>query len=207
MARTRHRPKPQSLAEKRQEATALEVLAAFMLLDADDDDDEDLALSMAVLAHQARLNARGGKYGRRGSYNMYDKCKDFFEMILFRSSDRIFKGWLRYVWFFHDVYILIIQLSNSMERDTFWHIHDLICTDPIFQPKEHGRKQMPVCYQLAAFLIYAGDETAVHTASVLAIAEGSVFKYQERSQHALRRLKPSWIKFPEPGILVKIQRK
>jgi hypothetical protein len=87
-----------------------------------------------------------------------------------------------------------------MDRESFWRIHDQIEYDSIFLSR--GRKpQHPVHFQLATFFIRAGAETSLKSASLIAIAEGSVYNHCRCVQRAIRRLMPEWISFPIAGDL------
>jgi len=79
------------------------------------------------------------------------------------------------------------ELNCSMSRKPFWYIHDLIKRDPIFQ-STGTRPQRPVKYQLATFLCRVGSESAVKTAWVMSIAEGTVYLYSRRVCQAVRRI-------------------
>nr|AGC14732.1 hypothetical protein [Lentinula edodes] len=82
-----------------------------------------------------------------------------------------------------------------MGRDAFWHLHDLIAADAAFQSTAN-RPQRPVRYQLATFLCRVGAETAVKTASVMAVAEGSVYNYVQCVIGAIRRLRSDYLPWP-----------
>jgi hypothetical protein len=82
-----------------------------------------------------------------------------------------------------------------MDRDTFWHVHNLIHDDPRFLSTGR-RPQRPVKYQLAVFLCRAGAESAIKTASVMSIAEGSVYKYTTRVTNALRAIRDDHLAWP-----------
>lgn len=81
-----------------------------------------------------------------------------------------------------------------MDRESFWHIHDLIVDDLIFFSK--GKPQRSPKYQLATFLCRVGSETAVKTAAIIAIAEGTVYKYSERVCKALHNIRADHLAFP-----------
>ncbi|KAG2737297.1 hypothetical protein P692DRAFT_201733446 [Suillus brevipes Sb2] len=86
-----------------------------------------------------------------------------------------------------------------MDRMTFGHLHDLISDDPTFYPyTSGGRPQHPIKYQLATFLCRVGAENALKTASVVAIAEGTVYLYTERVCMAFRRLRSRFLTWPGP---------
>ena len=84
---------------------------------------------------------------------------------------------------------------HRVDRETFWHLHGLIADDPIFVSR--GKKpQRPVKYQLAAFLCRAGMESGVKSASVIAIAEGSVYNYVQRVCRAFRNIQDDHLAWP-----------
>ncbi|KAG2365342.1 hypothetical protein BDR07DRAFT_1449849 [Suillus spraguei] len=86
-----------------------------------------------------------------------------------------------------------------MDRTTFWHLHDLISDDPTFYPSASGgRPQRPITYQLATFLCRVGAENALKTASIMAIAEGTVYLYTERVCMAFHRLRSRFLAWPGP---------
>ena len=77
----------------------LQLLAVFLLTDADDDEEESDALAFAQLVialKQQTLVGGGGRYGVRGAYKE-PKSKDFFDLLLYQFSERWFKAWLRYI--------------------------------------------------------------------------------------------------------------
>lgn len=71
-----------------------------------------------------------------------------------------------------------------MDRQSFWHLHDLIKHDAVFISTGR-RPQRPVKYQLATFLCRVGSDSAVKTAAVISIAEGSVYQYMDQVCKAL----------------------
>lgn len=73
---------------------------------------------------------------------------------------------------------------HRMTAQSFWHLHDLICDDPIFISTGR-RPQRSVKYQLATFLCQMGAEAGVKTAGVMSITEGSVFVYTRRVCRAI----------------------
>lgn len=86
-------------------------------------------------------------------------------------------------------------LGLRMDRDSFWHLHDLISEDPIFVST--GKKpQRPPSYQLAAFLARMGALGNIKTAGFCAIAEGTVRLYCFRVVHAVRKLRPLFLAWP-----------
>ncbi|EJF58572.1 hypothetical protein DICSQDRAFT_66655 [Dichomitus squalens LYAD-421 SS1] len=83
-----------------------------------------------------------------------------------------------------------------MDRDAFWHLHDLVKDDPVFVSA--GKKpQRPSWLQLAVFLCHMGNESAVKTASFASVSEGAVFLYTERVCTALRNIRNQHIYWPE----------
>lgn len=90
---------------------------------------------------------------------------------------------------------MIIKVSRRMSRETFWHLHDLIQVDPIFQ-SSGKRPQRPVKYQLAAFLCRMGAETVIKTAGIMAIAEGTVYLYCARVTRAFCHLRDNFLAWP-----------
>ncbi|KZS94893.1 hypothetical protein SISNIDRAFT_473838 [Sistotremastrum niveocremeum HHB9708] len=82
-----------------------------------------------------------------------------------------------------------------MSKISFWHLVESIKDDPVFQSK--GKKpQRPAWYQLATFLVKWGEHGGVKTATVLSIAEGTVYLYQRRVTLAFRRIKHLHIWWP-----------
>jgi hypothetical protein len=105
----RQRQPPQrTLASKHNEADLLELLAVINLADADDENDEDFSLWLLHIAGQIRIDADGHRSGRRGRYHKYNKMPDFFDMILFRSSSRVFKAWMRCVKLLFHIFKVLI---------------------------------------------------------------------------------------------------
>jgi hypothetical protein len=90
MARSgRHRRQTKSAISE------LEAFAAFLLATAEDDDEELIAICTATFALEQRRAWRFNKrYGRRGPYNR-PKSEDFFRILLYESTNRIFKAWFR----------------------------------------------------------------------------------------------------------------
>jgi len=82
-----------------------------------------------------------------------------------------------------------------MTRDAFWHLHDCICNDPIFISTSN-RPQRPVKYQLATFLCRMGAESALKTACVMSIAEGTVYLYCSRVCRAFRNIRDEHLAWP-----------
>ncbi|KAF8870639.1 hypothetical protein CPB84DRAFT_1692891 [Gymnopilus junonius] len=82
-----------------------------------------------------------------------------------------------------------------MDRKSFWYIHDLIQDDPIF--KSTGKRpQQPPKYQLATFLSHVGSDSAIKTAAIMSIAEGTVYEYCPRVCQALLKMKPEFLAWP-----------
>lgn len=82
-----------------------------------------------------------------------------------------------------------------MDRQTFWQVHELIRDDPIFVSTGIRPQRSPK-YQLATFLARAGSETAIKTATVMAIAEGSVYQYMDRVGRAFRNIREDHLAWP-----------
>ena len=82
-----------------------------------------------------------------------------------------------------------------MTRDAFWHLRDCICDDPIFI-STCNRPQRPVKYQLATFLCRMGAESALKTACVMSIAEGTVYLYSGRVCRAFRNIRDQHLAWP-----------
>ncbi|TBU62407.1 hypothetical protein BD310DRAFT_48728 [Dichomitus squalens] len=150
-ARQTHRPVGSRHSKATNLSSHLRTAAILLLADARDDMERFTALSVARLAFRHREKERSRKFGVRGPYNQV-KSEDFFEIILRLSSIRWFKSWLR------------------MDRDAFWHLHDLVKDDPVFVSA--GKKpQRPSWLQLAVFLCRMGNESAVKTASFASVSE------------------------------------
>ncbi|KAI0055217.1 hypothetical protein BV25DRAFT_1815942 [Artomyces pyxidatus] len=84
-----------------------------------------------------------------------------------------------------------------MSRESFWKLHDMIKGDPIFQSRGR-RPQRPVKYQLATFLCRMGAESAIKTAGVMAIAEGTAYLYSWRVCKAFRNIRAQHLAWPGP---------
>lgn len=83
----------------KQDATKITSLGVLLLADAEDLDDELIALSVLALGRDRRRKAgqlRSGRWGPRGPYNE-PKVFAFLENILYYTSDRKFRAWMRYV--------------------------------------------------------------------------------------------------------------
>ncbi len=73
----------------------IETLGWLMLAEAEDADEELTGLTVLLIARdRRRAIGRSGRYGRRGHYDQV-KCQEFFESILYASSDRWFRTWIR----------------------------------------------------------------------------------------------------------------
>ena len=84
-----------------------------------------------------------------------------------------------------------------MNRTSFFRLLDLIRDDPVFVSR--GRKpQTPPRYQLATYLIRYGAEPGVKVATLLQMAEGTVYNHSTRVVRALRRLRPLYLSWPTP---------
>ncbi|THU93415.1 hypothetical protein K435DRAFT_903694 [Dendrothele bispora CBS 962.96] len=147
-----------------------------------DEEEELAAVVFAHYTHQFLQQERflGGKWGTRGPYMTHRRSEDFFDCILYHFSDRQARSWLR------------------MSREAFWTVHDLLEDDPIFHTGTATHPQRPVRYQLATFLCRAGAETSIKVASVMSIAEGTVYLYTERVCKALRNIRSDFLAWPGP---------
>ena len=83
-----------------------------------------------------------------------------------------------------------------MDREAFWHLHELIKNDPVFV-STGKRPQRPAWYQLAVFLCRMGNKTAVTAASFASISEVAVFLYTDRVCDAIRRIRDQHIYWPK----------
>lgn len=83
-----------------------------------------------------------------------------------------------------------------MDRQSFWVLHDLIKNDPVFFNQGGSRPQRPTVYQLSVFLIRAGGESALKTADVTGVSEGSCYDYVDRVTKAIRRLRDRFMVWP-----------
>ncbi|KAG8716503.1 hypothetical protein FRC09_015670 [Ceratobasidium sp. 395] len=121
-------------------------------------------------------NGRPNRYGPRGPYKKRNFMEDI-ERIFEDDSDRQFKSWAR------------------MSRQSFDRLLHLIKDDEVFKSK--GRKpQVPVHYQLAAYLIRYGYETGSKTSSKIKVSEGATYKCCKRVTRALRKLRPAYVSWP-----------
>ena len=69
-------------------------LGILLLVQAEDELEELTALAILLIARKRKQSLRYGRFGRRGQYNE-PKCTVFFEHILFNTSERYFKAFLR----------------------------------------------------------------------------------------------------------------
>ena len=97
------------------------------------------------------------------------------------------------LYFLMDLWML--YHDYRMDRQSFWHLHDLIKHDAVFISTGR-RPQRPVKYQLATFLCRVGSDSAVKTAAVISIAEGSVYQYMDRVCKALRHIRNDHLSWP-----------
>ncbi|KZP34567.1 hypothetical protein FIBSPDRAFT_719687, partial [Athelia psychrophila] len=82
-----------------------------------------------------------------------------------------------------------------VDRDTFWHLHDLISGDPIFV-STGIKPQRPVQFQLAAFLCRSGAVSGIKTSSIVGIAEGTAYNYMHRVVRAFRNIRADHLAWP-----------
>jgi hypothetical protein len=85
---------------------------------------------------------------------------------------------------------------HRVSKDAFWHLHSIIQHDPLFQSTGQ-RPQRPVYFQLATFLCRYGTSAALKTATVITIAEGTVYNYCERVRDAFRNRMREYVKWPD----------
>jgi hypothetical protein len=80
-------------------------------------------------------------------------------------------------------------------RDTFDHLVFILSQNPLFHSPQ--KKQCPVKYQLAAFLIRYGQQGSdvFDVAAKLSIAHGSVHNYCKRVSQAIQELQPGYLKW------------
>lgn len=91
---------------------------------------------------------------------------------------------------------LIIDILCSVNRTSFEHLLELIQEDTAF--RSTGRKpQLPVRYQLAAFLGRFGSETAVRLATTLGISEGLIYNACTQVTRAFRRICCTHLSWPD----------
>lgn len=84
-----------------------------------------------------------------------------------------------------------------VDQANFWHLHDCIKHNPIFQST--GRKpQRPVWYQLAAFLLRYGYDPTLKTAEQSCMSEGSVYNYCDCVVQAFRDIRREHLAWPGP---------
>ncbi|KAG8721138.1 hypothetical protein FRC09_008367, partial [Ceratobasidium sp. 395] len=126
--------------------------------------------------YNGRANPSRGRYGPRGPY----KKRDFMQDIDHLFEDDLasqFKSWAR------------------MNRQSFDRLLHLIKDDDVFKSK--GRKpQIPVHYQLAAYLVRYGYESGRKTASKIKVSEGATYKCCKRVTRALRKLRSAYVSWP-----------
>lgn len=137
----------------------------------------------------------GGRYGPRGEYAK-DRTQAFLDELIEDSTDRFFKSWFRYV---HNVYCLLAvylyQKLCSVNRTSFYRLLELIRPDPVFVSR--GRKpQTPVKYQLATYLIRYGALPGVKVATLMQMAEGTIYNHSSRVVRAFRNLRDLYISWP-----------
>ncbi|KAG2214626.1 hypothetical protein INT45_003978 [Circinella minor] len=88
-----------------------------------------------------------------------------------------------------------------MNKSTFKLLTKKIAEDEVFKPKDNGRKQRPVWFQLACTLerlAHDGTGRSVHSiARQWGVASGSVSTYMKRVITALDDLSPKYIKWPD----------
>lgn len=183
MARTRQFK--QTRPHNSERRSPLEAIAVLMLADAEDDTEELVAIMFLKLAieDKRRQLRKGGRYGPHGRYDR-KKSKDFFDLLLYEYPDRWFKGWLRYAIRDNSSTSYYTKPLARLDRKSFWHVHGLIWEDTRFFSKGR-RPQRAVKYQLATFLCRSGAETALKTAGVMSIAEGTVYEYMRRVTNSL----------------------
>lgn len=90
---------------------------------------------------------------------------------------------------------LLISVYNRVDRETFWHLHDLISRDSIFV-STGVRPQRPVKVQLAAFLCRCGAVSGIKSSSIICIAEGTVYGYIKRIVRAFRNIRDNHLAWP-----------
>ena len=168
------------------EAKFCDTLLSFTsLLLAAAEDEEDLEVLGLVLTQRATLlRSLSRRFGPWGSYDV-EKSKDFLD-ITFNSRGKSTKSWLRCVAYSTSLSFLLTSWQR-MSQESFWHVHDLICHDPVFR-STGSKPQRPVKFQLAAFLVHVGSEGGVKTASAVSIAEGTVWCYVRHVSKALRQI-------------------
>jgi hypothetical protein len=82
-----------------------------------------------------------------------------------------------------------------MNQVLFERVLHLIKDDNVF--KSNGRKpQLPVHYQLAVYLMRYGSTIASKVSGQLKIGEGLVYKCCKRVTHAIRKLRPIYLRWP-----------
>jgi len=168
-------------------------LAALLIAESQDEEEELIALLVLALAFsQPETN----RHGPHGPY-IQEKAEGFFDLLLDKFSERMFKGFCRCVAIW-ECFQLNFNTVNRMSRNAFWHVHGLIQDDPIFQ-STGCRLQHPVKYQLVAFLLKFGENSSLQTAGVLAIAEGTVYLYAKQVCRALCNIQMQHVFWPGPA--------
>ncbi|KAG8714365.1 hypothetical protein FRC08_012034, partial [Ceratobasidium sp. 394] len=128
------------------------------------------------LRHRWLFGHRSGRYGLRGPYKK-SKLFERIEQVFDDESGRYYKSWLR------------------LNKSSFNRLLHLIKDDEVFKSK--GRKpQLPVHYQLAAYLIRFGSTTGTKTSWAIEVSEGSVYNCCKHVTRALRKLRPAYIRWP-----------
>ncbi|KZP26714.1 hypothetical protein FIBSPDRAFT_887199 [Athelia psychrophila] len=164
----------------------LRTLTIYLLATAEDEDDKFVGVVIAQLAYKEQQKPkRNGKYGPRGCYNNA-KSTDFLTCCLIHSQ----RGSLKTS---ADTSGVKVYRVN---HETFWHLHSLIKSDPIFASTRQ-RPQRPVQYQLAAFMCHAGGAVSgVKLASAICIAEGTVYDYAKRVCQAFHNIWSDYLAWP-----------
>jgi len=173
MPRVRQRSASRELSSS---ATLLRLFAVLCFSDASSEEDELLGL----LAFKASIDhQRAAIMAQRIARGPYGAAKtaDSVNLLVYTYGERWFRAWLR------------------MSRPSFWALVDKISDDPGLR-SSGLRPQAPVWYQLAVFLIRWSNASALRTAGVMAVAEGSVYNYCARISKAFRRIKPEHLWWP-----------
>src|SRR5882724_11444551 len=169
-------------------------LAALLIAESQDEEEELIALLVLALAFsQPETN----RHGPCCPY-IQEKVEGFFDFLLDKFVERMFKGFCRYMAIWECFHLKIFKTVNRMSHNAFWHVHGLIQDDPIFQSTGR-RPQRPVKYQLVAFLHNFGENSSLQTAGVLAIAEGTVYLYAKQVCHALCNIRMQHVFWPGPA--------
>src|SRR5882724_12624207 len=99
----------------------LRSLAALLIAESQDEEEELIALLVLVLAFsQPETN----RHGPCGPY-IQEKADGFFDLLLDMFSERMFKGFCRYVAIW-ECFQLNFNTVNRMSHNAFWHIHGFI---------------------------------------------------------------------------------